>query len=290
VVVSAAIYFGASCLVILACFIGFLLVERLPFTLARKRMNAAATAPLGGAEGPTAESNLGQHPLSSASLSGTSLSSTSQLSPTGVSADAPAISRDDSTLRLACELWKFSASVVLIYVATIAIFPSLTITIVASSGGCQWKALFVPFSFVVFNLADTIGRNMSCVLTRPSTILGLVVARFIFAPLFMLCHTKHAGPLQLPVFAATDAMPYTFMFVFALSNGWLTTSVFVASQGVVEPSKRGRAASLLVCLLNCGIFLGSMLSFLVRFLNCTPTADDTCNPFLKPVINATGTG
>lgn len=77
---------------------------------------------------------------------------------------------------------------------------------------------------------------MSCVLTRPSTILGLVVARFIFAPLFMLCHTKHAGPLQLPVFAATDAMPYTFMFVFALSNGWLTTSVFVASQACLTHS------------------------------------------------------
>ena len=42
--------------------------------------------------------------------------------------------------------------------------------------------------------------------------------RFFFAPLFMLCYTEHAGPLQLPVFAATDAMPYTFMFIFALAG------------------------------------------------------------------------
>ena len=281
VVVAAATYFTASCVVVLLCVLGFIIVERLPFTRARKRMGLAT--PFNALRPPDSEAG--------SSTSRTSPWDVPPLPPRDAAGDAvgaagatplQAVVRHDDELRaaadasvgsvqLATELWKWSVSIFFVYTVTIAIFPSLTVTIVASSGSCAWKALFVPIGFAVFNLGDTIGRNLPCILTSQNTILGAVCARLLFAPLFMLCYTGsaadgEAGPLQLPVFGLTDALPWTFMLAFSVSNGWLTSSVFVASQSAVEPGRREQAASLLVCLLNSGIFFGAMLSFVVRYL------------------------
>ena len=206
---------------------------------------------------------------------------------------------------LLAELWKWAASVVLIYVVTIAIFPSLTSTIVAAplnwtatnathtqaaaTARCEWEHVFVPLGFVVFNLGDTLGRNCPWMLRSPNAILLLVLARVVFAPLFMLCHTAAGGALELPLFSLTDALPFVLMGVFSFSNGWLTSSVFVASQGAIDPARRDFAASLLMMMLNAGIFAGAALSFVVRFLDCQPSAANNfdCNPFITPALNGT---
>ena len=143
----------------------------------------------------------------------------------------------------------------------------------------------------------------------------------------MLCHTAAGGALQLPAFAGDDALALLIMAIFSISNGWLTSSIFVASQSAIEPHRRNpyrqgdanrahsplrrssprrtthhpslithdsspcadSAASLLVCLLNGGIALGAALSFVVRYLDCTPSAANafSCNPFISPSINIT---
>jgi hypothetical protein len=113
-----------------------------------------------------------------------------------------------------------------VYIVTIAIFPALTVTIAPSGGSCASKQLFTPFGFVIFNLGDTIGRNLPCLLSRPSTILTAVVSRVVFAPLFMLCYTGSgdaAGPLQLPIFEGTDVMPFVIMSASMTSNGLLSS-------------------------------------------------------------------
>ena len=93
--------------------------------------------------------------------------------------------------------------------------------------------------------------------------------------------------MQLEPFGGNDALALVIMSVFSITNGWLTSSVFVASQSVIEPSKRDPAASLLVCLLNAGIAVGAALSFLVRYLDCSPSAANgySCNPFVSPPLN-----
>jgi len=190
-------------------------------------------------------------------------------------------------------LWKWCLSIWLVYVVTIAIFPSLTVTIVAEGGSCAWQDLFGPLGFVLFNLGDTIGRNLPCLLSSTTTILTAVGSRLAFAPFFMLCYTGSgdaAGPLQLPTFAGTDALPLGLMLFFSMSNGWLTSSVMVSSQreGVMPATRRQQGATLLVLFLNTGIFVGAALSFLVRFLNCTPSDANghDCNPFLTPATNS----
>ena len=108
-------------------------------------------------------------------------------------------------------------------------------------------------------------------------ILGLVALRVVFVPLFILCNSKSSQPL----FSSSDAYPIFIMLVFAVSNGWLTTCIFVHSASVVAPELRQRAGTFVVLFLNTGLALGSMLSFFTRWLVCD------CNPFLNDALNAT---
>ena len=96
---------------------------------------------------------------------------------------------------------------------------------------------------------------------------------------------KHVAVL----FAGDDAFALLIMALFSVSNGWITSSVFVASQTAIRPAARNPAASLLVCMLNGGIAVGAALDFVVRFLDCTPNAANghSCNPFVKPPLNVT---
>ena len=319
VVSAAVVYFGASCAVLLLCIFGFLLVERLPFTRARKRL---LHEPIGDGDSSSSSSAAAAaveakppHHLRAAapSVNHTDTSSFTDHPPTPTTTSSwpPPLSStsphdDNSTCQLLTNLWKWSASIFLVYAVTIAIFPSLTSTIIATDlppstnttspssytpselrAHCEWSHLFVPLGFVVFNAGDTIGRNLPCVLRNPTIILAVTCARIVFAPLFMLCHTAAGGGMQLEPFGGNDALALVIMSIFSITNGWLTSSVFVASQSVIEPSKRDPAASLLVCLLNAGIAVGAALSFLVRYLDCSPSAANgySCNPFVSPPLN-----
>ena len=363
VISAAVTYFGGAVAVLTLYVFAFAIVEILPFTRARKRLmeNARRIAPsvpatplppsLGDSlltatssataaatsaatnnsmEAASLANGGGRVPLidhhhhsSGAGADGGSGGAGTSRTSKGYGGGRDGHGGEQSTLDLARELWKWCTAVFLIFVVTIALFPSYTSTIVAapatnhsggglsSSGGggggtyCEWQRLFVPLSFVIFNLCDTIGRNLPWLLEGPNTILGLVLARFAFVPLFMLCHTgsppaprfrsptphppaqpqrlaiaalacvhaanhvcsrlthrferrcvlaatANGGAIQLPIFALTDALPIVIMVAFAMSNGWLTTSIFVASQGTVDAARRDPAASLLVCLLNSG--------------------------------------
>jgi len=209
----------------------------------------------------------------------------------------------------------------LVYAVTIALFPSLTSTIIAAPysnsssyymtgvsigarmdplrfhasqaaiPGCEWAHLFVPLGFVLFNLGDMTGRGLPCLLRSPTAILVIVVCRIAFAPLFMLCHTAQGGALQLPLFWGSDAMPFIFIALFSTSNGWMTSSIFVSiAERITDAARREQVTTLIVCLLNGGIFCGAALSFVIRYLDCTPgeANDFDCNPFISPVLNVTG--
>ena len=174
VIAAAARYFGVASIVLVLCFVSFLVLERLPFTkrcklrvLYRKQAEEAATdaAAAHGAEGG------------------------------GVG-------------------W-WAAVIVLTFGTTLALFPALTSTIRASPSGssCVWRGLFVPMMFVLFNIGDLLGRNMSCCLPRHrATACALALSRLGFAPIFLLALDSSARP---------DAMPLITMLAFATSNGWL---------------------------------------------------------------------
>lgn len=62
------------------------------------------------------------------------------------------------------------------------------------------------------------------------------------------------------------------------------------AERISDSALRETCTTLLVCLLNGGIFVGASLSFVIRYLDCTPgeANDFDCNPFISPVLNVTG--
>ncbi len=183
VVSAAAVYFCASVLVLLACLVGFLVMEKLPFTRARKRIaERRATLRPGspGAGSPRASSPRASSPTGASSPAalrsdegcGAGLREAMLSSPVADSGAGCSVllDGDDASTVVAVDdaddgdvlrrVWRWAASVTLIYAVTIALFPSLTSTIVSVSPSCGWKHAFGPVLFVVFNLFDTIGRNL----------------------------------------------------------------------------------------------------------------------------------
>ena len=65
------------------------------------------------------------------------------------------------------------------------------------------------------------------------------------------------------------------MLAFALSNGWLTSAVFMHAPSAVAPAERTQAAALMAACLNVGLTVGSLVAFLLRFLVCR------CDPFMS---------
>jgi len=287
---GAAVYFAASCAVLLLCLLSFLRCERLPFTIAcveGGKLQEIATPT--SAVAPTLDDAVRVTPTRNTdSLRSTNASDNLLPLPNLVGAsDAPgspytSIAAVPSRPPLLGLLWKWCLAVTLIYTVTIALFPSLTSDIQSAGGPCVWShggsGLFGPFLFVMFNLGDLIGRLLRCTISNPNLILALVALRVVFVPLFVLCKSGSSPDALL---SASDAFPTMIMLVFAISNGWLTTSIFVHSAATVEPEARQRAGTFTVCFLNTGLALGSAFSFFTRWLSCQ------CNPFLNPVINST---
>jgi predicted MFS family arabinose efflux permease len=97
----------------------------------------------------------------------------------------------------------------------------------------------------------------------------------------MMCRTESGAAKLAPgLLDRSDAAPLLLTLLFGLTNGQLTTSIFVSCNEEREPVQRSSTASLLVVFLFLGIFLGAALSFLFAFLDCTPAPSNAyCNPF-----------
>ncbi|XP_058294941.1 equilibrative nucleoside transporter 2 isoform X3 [Hylobates moloch] len=79
--------------------------------------------------------------------------------------------------------------------------------------------------FLLFNIMDWLGRSLTSYFLWPdedSRLLPLLVClRFLFVPLFMLCHVPQRS--RLPILFPQDAYFITFMLLFAVSNGYLVS-------------------------------------------------------------------
>ena len=322
-VVGAAVYFGLSCVLLGLCLAAFFALERLPFTLECKKREALLTM---AEEGRLEERRLAERrlaavrprtvpetetemPLSLANVAGAGRGGGGGEAATAAAAGVAAKATPPALLP---QLWAWALSLMLVYVVTLGLFPSLTSTIQSTAGSCSWQHMFVPVhprtaphspsqplaaprsrlqplihlgspprqvGFVVYNAGDTLGRNLPGAVRTSRRLLGLTLLRTAFIPLFMMCNvipSSGASPLaSVPL--ASDAWPLLVMAAFSLSNGWLTSCALMHAPEAVPPSERGRAGSLMICFLNAGLFVGSALSFAVKSTMC-----GGCNPFVNP--------
>ncbi|BGP61543.1 hypothetical protein NBRC10512_006748 [Rhodotorula toruloides] len=175
-------------------------------------------------------------------------------------------------------------AMLLIFAVTLAVFPSITATIVSVKTGepdvklFQRPELFVPLGFAVFAAGDWLGRVMpqweKLAWTNWKILMGISVARLIFVPLFLMCNQTAGGAGRAII--RSDVAFFLIMFAFAVSNGYISTLIMLAS--VVEPSLEQEeievAATCLAFYLTAGLSAGSFLSFAVRAATCR------CNPFV----------
>jgi equilibrative nucleoside transporter 1/2/3 len=246
------------------------------------------------------ERTEGRHKSSDASISTPGVAPVN----TGAAADATAATTvPAATARLGLRplapttpVWRWAAAMTTVYTVSIAIFPAFVSSLAAAPGGaqedghevsCVWQKLFGPLLFVAFNTGDLVGRNLPVPTSAPRRVRGggcalsAAALRVLFAPLFMMCRTESGAAKLAPgLLDRSDAAPLLLTLLFGLTNGQLTTSIFVSCNEEREPVQRSSTASLLVVFLFLGIFLGAALSFLFAFLDCTPAPSNAyCNPF-----------
>ncbi|XP_017392561.1 equilibrative nucleoside transporter 2 isoform X3 [Cebus imitator] len=122
--------------------------------------------------------------------------------------------------------------------------------------------------FLLFNIMDCLGRSLTSYFLWPdedSRLLPLLVClRFLFVPLFMLCHVPQRS--RLPILFPQDAYFITFMLLFAISNGYLVSLTMCLAPRQVLPHEREVAGALMTFFLALGLSCGASLSFLFKAL------------------------
>jgi equilibrative nucleoside transporter 1/2/3 len=164
-----------------------------------------------------------------------------------------------------------SLSVFFIFVVTIGLFPSL-IQHLESMHSCETDErfvndMFVPFQFLLFNLFDFCGRLLANMYTPIFTVKNVWIAslsRIVFFPLFLLCNIKDT---QLPVLFAHDAFPIMFMILFALSNGYISSTCMMLGPSMVNLQNASLVGSIMIFSLTAGILGGSCVSFLTVYIS-----------------------
>ncbi|TPX36185.1 hypothetical protein SmJEL517_g01602 [Synchytrium microbalum] len=184
------------------------------------------------------------------------------------------------------------------FVITLASFPAITSAVESTSS----NTLLVPIHFVIFNLFDLLGKTLpgcpSLFIKSPTILFILSVARLVFPPAFLLCnvtfHDRFGNILgrTLPLVFGKDWMFLGITAAFALSNGYVDAACIMAAPLLIPDGPRredgddeeddGRptariqregAGAFMVACISCGLLVGSMSSFLLRYLLCN------CNPF-----------
>ncbi|XP_077341534.1 equilibrative nucleoside transporter 1 [Lithobates pipiens] len=175
-----------------------------------------------------------------------------------------------SIINILKKIWVLALSVCLVFAVTIGIFPAVTADVKSTiAGGSSWGGYFIPVScFLMFNMFDWAGRSITTKFMWPgkdSKLLPImVVARFIFWPLFMLCNVMPRH--YMPTLLAHDAWYICIMIVFALSNGYLASLCMCFGPKKVDGYEAETAGAIMAFFLSLGLALGAGFSFPLRIL------------------------
>lgn len=168
--------------------------------------------------------------------------------------------------------WNFSG-VICSTIITFALFPGYLSKIessAASNSSWATKYFLSIMTYLLFFLGDTIGRIITIKLRRPSInsprfLFFICLLRAIFLYLFSLF--KHKSQLNLPGTIRSDAVYGIFVFIFSFTHGYCNTLNFMFAPIRVQTQLTSTAGALMTVAFAIGGFLGSILSYLVVYLN-----------------------
>jgi len=244
---SAVAYFASAALVMAGGAVAFLWLERLP----------------------AAQVYLRNSPELKITRSSDDSESIELLSSDGTPSESSETSSPDMTLsKLIRLVWPALAAIFLVFCMTFCVFPGLenAIEYKGQLGGSasaifngQTNGRWGVVLLAVFNTFDTVGRflpgRIIC-LTR-SSLLPVTLLRFAFVPLFYVC----AAGISPSIFG--DIFALSLVAIFALSNGYVASLVFMLSPSRLEGRSLGdkeRTGFLLSLFLNLGITIGAQIA------------------------------
>lgn len=142
-------------------------------------------------------------------------------------------------------------TVVYIYVITLSIFPALTSQF-RWTGKTTTKQVFMSLHFLIFNVGDWVGRTLPIwpyfqIKSGPTMVAAML--RTLFVPLFMTLTDGNVGFLVI-------------VFFLAVTNGWLTSVVFMTAPMGYGMESKPVVASVMSYFLVIGLALGGLCSFL----------------------------
>lgn len=157
-------------------------------------------------------------------------------------------------------------SVFSIFLVTLLVFPSTTVQIqsLTRSKNPIYNELWIPLSFLNFNLFDFLGRVFSGMKPypfNPEHIWIPTLLRVAFPIMFLFCYTGDEG--VVPNVFNNDIWPVFIMALFALSNGYLSSCMMMLGPKAVDISQAEIAGTIMLVFLTFGLLGGSLVSFLL---------------------------
>ncbi|KAH6610428.1 nucleoside transporter [Trichoderma cornu-damae] len=170
-----------------------------------------------------------------------------------------------SLLHLLRKLRWLASGVALVFAVTM-FFPVFTVKILSvhTDGGLIFQpAVFIPVGFLFWNVGDLAGRVATMLpfslSRRPVLLFVLAVARVALLPLYLLCNVDGRGAIVPSDFFYL----FVVQIVFGLTNGWLGSSLMMASGDWVEENEREATGGFMGLCLVAGLASGSLLSFTI---------------------------
>lgn len=164
----------------------------------------------------------------------------------------------------------YAAANFFIFVVTLGVFPGITSAIqsVNPSSGRFFRDLFTPFTLILFNFGDFLGRLMatSWHSTSPSRVMLASLARVVFFPLLMLCNlqNEHHQVITHVVFKS-DFVSLGFLLACAVTNGLITTLSLMHYPRLLRTNKEKElGGTVMFFILSIGLTAGSLMSFVMR--------------------------
>ena len=270
---STGAYFGLNCLILLGCIVGYLYVER-----EKNRLKIVRYAPLS-----EIKSQRMNRMDSTVSTFSTETESAGEDSYQGMAQNkhtatqhAP-IDQHDVVIYVTRTVRLPALALFLTYLVTLSLFPVITSDL-TSVMECQSQArvrndMFVPLTFLIFNLGDLLGRFVVADdgiekhrLELPRKLVHASLARFAFVPLFFLCYSRKSLYPEMAVHS--DIFSWCVQLAMAVTNGILTTFSFSAVAVLLPADENMQqiASSILNLSLCLGLVAGGLVASPILWL------------------------
>jgi len=261
------LYFFAVVVITLTCLIGYLTVIR---KIAAKAINDSINNTENASSSNSEETPLIQHEEHVTNNS------------------VVAVSNEQKIIRVFNKIKMQALSLFCTFVVTLSLFPSVVSAIESvhkDKNSNQYNNLFVSIAFLIFTLCDWLGKVLpghpKFVLTNTKVINTASFSRILFILLFMICNVQFRGtygePLErsLPILVQSDFVYFVILFVFSLSNGYISSLLLMITPDLVDDDEREISGTIMVFVLTFGLAVGSLFSFAIRAMLCK------CNPFIS---------